>query len=204
MATEQWSAVVNAAGVGIRNPGGEYKPLPQGAYRIKVTETKQHKSEKGGLSILVQTQVTEGAQAGEQARVYLGLDFSKDGVKKSWRAALLSIGFSADQIDAGDMQIGSGTFEGAQGFLFVKHRQKGEEVEVNHDFITEQQYLTYTESLESTEAPVVSTVVEAPVKSAIAAPAKATAKAEVPAVSVTVPTPAGGAAARLRGMTAKQ
>jgi hypothetical protein len=199
MASEMWSAVVNAAGVSIRNPGGEYTALPQGAYKVKIVETKEHKSEKG-LSILVQTQVTEGPNAGEQARVYLGLDFSKDGVKKSWRAALLSIGFAAEQVDSGDMQVGPSTFENASAFLYVKHRQKGDKTEVNHDFITESQFLSYTEQK---DAPQVDVVVSAPVKAAIAAPAAPAAKAAAaaPAVSVTVPTPAGGAVNRLRNLT---
>jgi hypothetical protein len=192
MGNTNWNAVINVADVRERNVGGGFVEPVTGAYKVRITETEQYEKD-GKTSVKFQTVIAEGEFAGSETRLFIGLDMSKDGNKRSWKTALLSIGIPADQVDAGNVSIGAETFKDAEAFIYYKAKNPDDATsQSDRQFITPTQYanLTSGKTAGATAAPAATATVAA--KSL---------NGSAPAMSVPAPT---GAAARLRGMAASR
>lgn len=188
MGNTNWSATVNVASVAARNVGGGFTEPTTGAYRVRITETEEYEKD-GKKSVKFQTVISEGEFAGSETRLFIGLDLSKDGNKRSWKTALLSVGIPAAEVDKGDVSIGADTFKDADAFIYYKAKNPDDATsQSDRQFITPEQYAKLTSEGGASAAPAA--------KSAPSA-------ASVPAVSVSVPQPSS-AAARLRGMAASR
>lgn len=180
--SNQWNASINVANVAARNVGGGYAEPVTGPYKVKIVSTEMYEKE-GRQSVKFQTQIVGGDYDGTETRLFIGLDLSKVGNQRSWKTAMLSCGYTADQIDVGDITIGADSFDGKEAFIYYKAKDANEATsQSDRQFITPQQFATLTGA---TEAP-------APVaKAKIGAPA---AKA-APTMNVTsAPKPSGNAA----------
>jgi hypothetical protein len=183
-----WTATINVAAVAARNVGGGFVEPTTGAYKVRITETEQYEKD-GKSSVKFQTVIADGEFSGSETRLFIGLDLSKDGNKRSWKTALLSIGIPAAEVDKGDVSIGADTFKDADAFIYYKAKNPDDATsQSDRQFITPEQYAKLT----SGEA--------GGSKAAVAA---APVSASVPSVAVSVPQPTS-AAARLRGMAASR
>ena len=188
MGNANWSAAINVAGVKARSPGGGYTEPATGAYKVKITGTEQYEKD-GKQSVQVQTVIVGGEFDGSETRIFLGLDLSKSGNQRSWRAALASIGVSDSQLDSGVLTVNNQLFDGAEAYIYYKAKSPDDaNSQSQREFITPSQFATLTSQ---TGAPAAAT-------SGATIPAAAGA---VPAMNVPQPT---GAAARLRGMAASR
>lgn len=116
--------------------------LPTGAYRVKILESEQ-KAE--GTSISFTVEVVDGPHAGVRTWVNQGLDFAKDGNKKSWVALLLGIGATRAQIDSPQgLSLNAGSFTNRAAFVYVKALPEGEKGYDNRNFVTPDQFATIT------------------------------------------------------------
>jgi hypothetical protein len=185
MGNTNWSATVNVASVAARNVGGGFTEPSTGAYRVRITETEEYEKD-GKKSVKFQTVIADGEFAGSETRLFIGLDLSKDGNKRSWKTALLSIGIPAAEVDKGDVSIGADTFKDAEAFIYYKAKNPDDAAsQSDRQFITPEQFAKLSS------------------EGGASAPVAAKAAASVPAVSVSVPQPTS-AAARLRGMAASR
>ena len=190
MGNTNWSATVNVASVAARNVGGGFVEPTTGAYRVRITETEEYEKD-GKKSVKFQTVLTEGEFAGSETRLFIGLDLSKDGNKRSWKTALLSVGIPAAEVDKGDVSIGADTFKDADAFIYYKAKNPDDATsQSDRQFITPEQFAKLTSESGASA-------------STAAAPAAKSVAAASPAVSVSVPQPSS-AAARLRGMAASR
>ena len=200
MGNTNWSAAINVAGVKERGVAGQYNEPATGAYKVKITGTEEYEK-NGSVSVQVQTVIVGGEYDGSETRIYLGLDLSKPGNQRSWRSALLSIGFSPADLDAGTITVGAETLNGAEAFIYYTAKDKDDaSSQSQRNFITPSQYEQLTASSAPTapavNAPAARTVAPAVPSAAVAASTNGAA----PAMNVPQPT---GAAARLRGMSAR-
>ena len=197
MGNKTWSAAINVAGAKERGVAGQYVEPATGAYKVKVTGTELYEKD-GRESVQVQTVIVGGEFDGVETRIYLGLDMEKGGNKRSWRGALLSIGFTDAELDAGEITIAAETLNGAEGFIYYVQKNPDDKTsQSERNFITPHQYAQLTADVSPT-SPAVNAPAARTVAARTAAPAAAPA-AGVPAMNVPQPT---GAAARLRGMAA--
>ena len=190
MGNTNWSAVVNVSGVTERGvKGSGFKEPETGAYKVRITGTEEYEK-NGNKSVMFQTVIVGGDFDGSETRVYCGLDLSRPGNQRSWRAALASIGIPATDLDKGDLSVGADTFKDAEAFIYYERKEPGPDGKSQSDrnFITPSQYASLTADASPT----------APATRPVATPAGKTA---VPAMTVPQPT---GAAARLRGMAASR
>lgn len=187
MGNANWSAVVNVAGVSERGTKGNFKEPETGAYKVRITGTEQYEKD-GKQSVMFQTVIVGGDFDGSETRVYCGLDLSRPGNQRSWRAALASIGIDAATLDKGDLNVGADTFKDAEAFIYYERKERGEDGKSQSDrsFITPAQYASLTADSSPT----------APATRPVTA---AKPSASVPSMTVPQPT---NAAARLRGMAA--
>jgi hypothetical protein len=145
---------VNLAGVSVG--GGDYKPLPKGAYKVKITETKEYTKEStGAKSIMFQLVVAEGESKGSECRIYIGLDLSKKGILMGWKSALISIGNAPEAVDRNGLNFGEKTFLGKDAYIFVTPKeetkeQKGDDVR----FISKDRFIAETKSASNGSAGV--------------------------------------------------
>lgn len=119
-----FSISVNLTGAGERKGPGGAEPVT-GAYKVVLAEptphVKQGEAEAG--SILFKATIADGGEHdGYVANIYLGLDMSKDGNRRGWRTALLSSGYSAAEIDGGDINLTPELFTGREAFIYYKAR----------------------------------------------------------------------------------
>lgn len=169
-----WNMDVNLAGVAARAPGGAFVEPATGAYKVKITATEAYEKD-GKSSVKFQTVIDGGDFNGTEVRLFLGADLSKTGNQRSWKTALLSAGYNAAQIEAGQISIGEKTFENKPAFIYYKAKDPNDpSSQANREFITAESYATLT----GQSAGAISS----------AAPASASA----------APKPAGGS--KLRGM----
>ena len=193
-----WNAMVNVANVRERGTGGRQPET--GAYKVKITGTEEYEKDGKVGSVMFQTVIVGGEFDGVETRLYIGLDMSKVGILRSWRAALASIGIPADDLDRGDLNIGGETFNGAEAYIYYTRKEPSPDGKSQSDreFITPAQYANFT----ADAAPTAPAVNPPAARAAIPAVAsKGPATVSVPAMSVPQPT---GAAARLRGMAAQR
>lgn len=116
-----WNLNANLAGVAVSD--GTYKPLPTGAYKVKIVSTEQYtKQETGNVSIKFQLSVIDGEHKGDECRIYIGTDLSKKGNMSNLKMALLSIGTNAAVLEQGSVNVSSKTFDGKTAFIFVKEK----------------------------------------------------------------------------------
>jgi len=190
MGNTNWSATVNVASVAARNVGGGFTEPTTGAYRVRITETEEYEKD-GKKSVKFQTVIAEGEFAGSETRLFIGLDLSKDGNKRSWKTALLSVGIPAAEVDKGDVSIGADTFKDADAFIYYKAKNPDDSTsQSDRQFITPEQFAKLTSEGGASA-------------STAAAPAAKSVATASSAVSVSVPQPSS-AAARLRGMAASR
>lgn len=186
-----WQTNINVANVAARNVGGTFVEPPTGAYKVKITGTEMYEKE-GRQSVKFQTVISEGEHAGIETRLFIGLDLTKVGNQRSWKTALLSCGYTAEQVDVGDIDISSDTFDGKSAYIYYKAKDANDATsQSDRQFITPDHFA----KLATASAPAAS----AP---ALAAPAPLAAKAAVPAMNVAPPQPKGGSSA-LRSMLGK-
>lgn len=191
MSGNTWQTSINVANVAARNVGGGFAEPATGAYKVKITGTEMYEKE-GRQSVKFQTQIVGGDFDGSETRLFIGLDLTKVGNQRSWKTAMLSCGYTADQIDVGDVTIGTDTFDGKEAFIYYKARDPNDATsQSDRQFITPQQYATLTGASES------------PVKAAPVAKAGLGAKPVAPAMNVTAPKPTGNAAS-IRNLLGKQ
>lgn len=192
---KNWSANINVASVAARNPGAGYVEPETGAYKVKITETVEY-DKNGNKSVRFQTVITEGAFAGVETRLFIGLDTAKMGNLRSWKTAMLSAGYTAAQIETGEIGIGAETFEGREAFIYYKARDVNDpNSQSDRQFITPESYA----SLTGTEVAVPAAPVAGKTAKPAAAKASAPAPAAAPAMNV-APKPSGGG---LRAMLGK-
>ncbi len=191
--SNQWNASINVANVAARNVGGGYAEPVTGAYKVKIVSTEMYEKE-GRQSVKFQTSIVGGDYDGTETRLFIGLDLSKVGNQRSWKTAMLSCGYTADQIDVGDITIGADSFDGKEACIYYKAKDPNDATsQSDRQFITPQQFATLTGATEAPAAPAASA------KAKLGAPA---AKA-APAMNVTsAPKPSGNAAS-IRNMLGK-
>jgi hypothetical protein len=121
---------------------------PKGNYEVRISETKAHTTSEGKASVLVQLQFT-GDYEGAECRVYLGTDFSTQGVRNGWLTALKSVGTDESilaQLSDGRVFDGINTAEyldGKTGYIF--YTPKDEEAGKRYSeqrFITREAFLS--------------------------------------------------------------
>jgi hypothetical protein len=192
--SNQWNASINVANVAARNVGGGYAEPETGPYKVKIVSTEMYEKE-GRQSVKFQTAIVGGDFEGTETRLFIGLDLTKVGNQRSWKTAMLSCGYTAEQVDVGDIQIGADTFDGKEAYIYYKARDPNDATsQSDRQFITPQQFATLTGA---TAAPVAA----ASAKGKIGAPAAKPAAA--PAMNVTsTPKPSGNAAS-IRNMLGK-
>jgi hypothetical protein len=183
MSTSTWSTTLNLAGVAARNVGTGYSKPATGAYKVKIVAAEPNKNNDTGevKSVKFQTIITEGEYAGLEVRVYLGLDTSKPGNLRSWKTAMLSVGYQTSQIEAGDITISDELFVNKEAYVYFKAADGNTpESQDERQFITSVQYNDLNKSK------VGSTI---------------SASASVPSMTVAAPKPSAGAG--LRNMLGK-
>lgn len=118
--------------------------LPTGAYRVMIMDSEQRTNDEGKVSLSFTVEVTEGEHKGSRTWVTQGVDFSKEGNKKSWVGLLLSIGAPRATIDnPGGLKLNPGSFLNRPGYIYVKAAPEGEKDAFdNRNFITPEQYAT--------------------------------------------------------------
>lgn len=100
--------------------------LPTGPYAVLITESEQTSKDGAAGSIRFDCTVTEaGEHKGRVVSVYQGLDFSKDGNQKSFKALLESIG-APPQVFMQSANVGAQSFNGKQAYIFVQAAPEGE------------------------------------------------------------------------------
>lgn len=136
---QQHEVVVNLSGDTARNPGANFAKMPTGAYKVTITEVVTHEN---GNSKQVQTVVSDGEYTGAQQRVFLGLDFSKTGNRRSLRGALLSVGVPAAKLDAGDYGFNWETqFKGKTAYIYFTAKDENDaNSQPKREFITPEAY----------------------------------------------------------------
>lgn len=164
--------------------GGGYKLPTEGVYKVEITDITPHETQKDGAvstTQCFQTKIAEGEFAGSELRIYLGIDFTKEGVRNQWYTALLSAGYSESDILA-NKNFRDEDFKGRHALIQFIPAKDGSN---NHrrNFITPASYQTLL-AKQNGGAAVSQTVSTA---SAVS----------VPAMNVATPRPAGGG---LRGM----
>ena len=188
MASEikEWNLKATFAGVQARtNVGGTgFQQPTTGAYRVKVTEAIKNVKEDGKESIRFQTVFIGGEFDGVEQRVYIGCDISKAGNLRSWKTALLSCGYSAAQIETGEIDLGSETFVGREAFVYYKAKDENDPTsQPDRQFITPESYASF-----HGEAVTVSNAAKAEVKTG------ATKLGALGAVTAAAPKPAASGA----------
>jgi hypothetical protein len=116
---------VNLTGAGERRgPGGSGEPTVSGAYKVTLAEPKLHtkKDATEANSVEFLATISEGDFAGYVAKIYIGLDTSKDGNRKAWRTALLSAGYGVEEIDGGEIDISPALFADRSAWIFFQAR----------------------------------------------------------------------------------
>lgn len=138
MATQN-EVVVNLSGDTARNPGADFSKMPTGAYKVTITEVETHKD---GNSKQIQTVVSDGEFSGAQQRVFIGIDFSKTGNRRSLRGALLSVGVPAAKLDAGDYGFSwDAQFKGKTGYIYFTAKDENDATSnAKREFITPEAY----------------------------------------------------------------
>ena len=137
-----WNMDVNLAGVAARAPGGTFVEPETGAYKVKITATEAYEKD-GKSSVKFQTVIEGGDFAGTEVRLFLGADLSKLGNQRSWKTALLSAGYNAGAIEAGQINIGSKTFDGKTAYIYYKAKDPNDPTsQSNREFITPESYAT--------------------------------------------------------------
>ena len=182
MSGNNWQTNINVANVAARNVGGSFVEPATGAYKVKITGTEMYEKE-GRQSVKFQTQIVGGDFDGTETRLFIGLDLTKVGNQRSWKTAMLSCGYTADQIDIGDITIGSDSFDGREAFIYYKAKDPNDATsQSDRQFITPQQFATLTGASET------------PAKAAPAKAATVAKPAAAPAMNVAAPKPTGNAA----------
>ena len=180
---KEWNLKATFAGVAARQGVGSsgFVQPTTGAYRVKVTEAVKNVKDDGKESIRFQTVFIGGEFDGVEQRVYIGCDISKAGNLRSWKTALLSCGYSAAQIETGEIDLGSETFVGREAFVYYKAKDENDPTsQPDRQFITPESYASF-----HGEAVTVSNAAKADVKAApkLGALGAATAAAPKPAAS---------------------
>jgi hypothetical protein len=90
----------------------------------------------------VQTVVSDGEFSGAQQRVFLGLDFTKTGNRRSLRGALLSVGVPATKLDAGDYGFSwDAQFVNKTGYIYFTAKDENDSnSQPKREFITPEAY----------------------------------------------------------------
>lgn len=178
-----WNKTINVAGAGVRGVGATYTEPSTGAYKVKITKTEPHEKDGVVSSIRFSTSVVGTEFEGTDIRIFIGLDDTKEGNRKSWRTALLSAGYIPAQIDAGEVEMGPDTFESKIAYLYYKAKDANDATsQSDRRFITPEAY-----------ASLMGTVAET-----TDAPGKTATKSTVPSVTVAAkPAGAGGLRAML-------
>lgn len=176
---------VNLTGAGERKgPSGAAIPVT-GPYKVEIAEPKLYtkQGEAEASSLLFDCTVQDGGEFdGYVAKIYIGLDFSKDGNRRGLRTALLSAGYTAEQIDGGDIDITPDLFVGKSAHIFIQAGDPNDKTaQTSKYFITPEGY----ERLKNNAAATDSTV-----------SVKTTMVATKPAVSAPAVTPAAAVAAK--------
>lgn len=181
--------IVNLAGAGVQSATGGGGMLTTGAYRVQITAIEDHtaKGETESKSYKVSAKVIDGEFAGNVQYLYLGKDFSKDGVRKQWRTLLLSCGYTAEQVDQKNLKLSDALFLNQPAAIYFKAKDPNDPTsQPDRRFIALSEYETL--------------VGDATVSNATIATSPVATQAAVPAMTMT-PKPAG--AAGLRAMIGK-
>jgi hypothetical protein len=198
----QFALTVNLSEVAARTgiPGQGGIDLPTGGYKVKVTEAGVYEKEPGRQSLRFLTVVTEGEFAGTEVKpgIYIGLDLSKPGNLRSLKTALMSCGYTAAQLEVGNINIDASTFMDREAFVYIKAKDANDpSSQGDKQFITPQAFAQLSGSAAGSIA--ATTTVAAP-KASLGTPVAAPSLGGSPAMSVTAPKPSGGG---LRAMLGK-
>lgn len=186
-----WTLSVNVSGVQARTsiPGTGFVQPTTGGYRVKITEAVRYIKEDKS-SIRFQTVIVGGEFDGAEQRLFIGTDLTKQGNQRSWKTALLSCGYTAAQIEAGEIQIGAESFTGREAFIYFKAKDENDPTsQPDRQFITPESFASL-----NGEAVTVSSAAKAESKAAGGAKLGAASAASA------APKPAAGA---LRAMLGK-
>lgn len=154
MANGNWTLKANFAGVAERNVGGGYREPETGAYKVTITGTEQNEKE-GRSSVKFQTVIKGGDFDGVETRLFLGTDLSKQGNLRSWKTAMLSVGYTPAQIEAGEVEFDSSTFEGKTAYIYYKAKDPNDATsQSDRQFITPEQHQRLVGQSSGSIAPV--------------------------------------------------
>lgn len=148
MASEikEWNLKATFSGVTARQGvgGSGFVQPTTGAYKVKITEAIKNIKEDGKESIRFQTVFIGGDFEGVEQRIYVGCDISKAGNLRSWKTALHSAGYSAAQLETGEIDLGPETFVGREAFVYYKAKDENDPTsQPDRQFITPESYASF-------------------------------------------------------------
>lgn len=104
--------------------------LPEGYYRAAVTD--MYVSPEKPNRVVIKVRVSEGANAGTMRTTGINMPTSPDDkVRAYWRALLESVGYTAAQLDNGQIMLGADAIVGRTAHIY--YMPKDEEAGVQYD-----------------------------------------------------------------------
>lgn len=112
---KDWSFDVDL--VGLPAPTGQNAELPVGFYEVKITDTYINK-DRNANRVIFKFEVSKGPFAGTMRTDGLGIPSSaEDKVRYYWRARAESVGYTAAQLDDGEVTLSPKIFTGKTAFI---------------------------------------------------------------------------------------
>jgi hypothetical protein len=137
-----WGFTANFNGVATRGVRGEGTEPTTGAYKVKIISTESYNNDS---SVKFQLAIADGDFAGYECRIFIGTDVAKTGNLRSWKTALISAGYSKEQVEAGDVPVNEETFSGKDAFIYYKARDPNDaNSQTERNFIVPDQFKALT------------------------------------------------------------
>ena len=111
-----WDFNINV--VGLQAPTGGAGPVPEGYYAVVVTDMYVN-PEKNAERVVIKLTISDGPFKGVVRTTGLNKPKSADDkVRYYWRGLAESVGYTAAQLDSGEVTFGIGTFKDRAGYVF--------------------------------------------------------------------------------------
>ena len=135
-----FSIALNVSGVTAATGDGT---LPEGYYRATVTD--MYVAPEKPNRVVIKVRVSEGANAGALRTTGINIPTSpEDEVRAYWRALLESVGYTATQLDNGQITLGSDAIVGRTAHIY--YMPKDEEAGVQYDRVNFYPPTTWTDA----------------------------------------------------------
>lgn len=121
-----WDFDVNLSGV-VAPTGRNGNSVPSGYYKVTLTDLYVN-GEKNPNRVIIKVQVSDGPFKGAIRTSGLNKPSSaEDKVRHYWRALAESSGYTAAQLDAGEIKLGLGTFQNRAAHIFYLNQEDSED-----------------------------------------------------------------------------